>query len=121
MVQNKTVLIVENEPAIYMVLDRLLVANGYYTAIAGTSKQALSFLKMISFDLITLNLRLDDAHGNVFLEEMAKLRLDIPVIVVSGNVEELMPTTQVKAMLCKPFTAQEFLAVITQYIGPALD
>jgi DNA-binding NtrC family response regulator len=114
---SRVVLVVDDEPIICKVISRLVKSEGHDTVMASNLTEALSFLESSKFDLITLDLRLADKHGNELLAEMVRRNIETPVIVVSGDSDELVCHEQVKAVVTKPFAARELLLLLRQQLG----
>jgi len=88
---NKTVLIVEDEPAIIAVYLLLLeTLEGQVIPLAAASyKKAMEILAQESVDLIILDLMLPDAKATEVLGELRREYPNIPIFLVTGNLEEL--------------------------------
>lgn len=118
---NRIVLVVDDEPTVCKAISRLVKSEGHDTVMALTLYDALRSLETSNFDLITLDLRLADKHGNELLAEMVRRNIATPVIVMSGNPEELVSQVQVRAVVTKPFIAQEFVQLLRQQLGHWLN
>jgi len=112
---SKTILIVDDEPAISQLLSILLGSHGYATKIALTGRQALEYISP-DIDLVLLDKILPDSEGiKVFqqLKSNAQTR-DIPIIIISGNqnksdrIESLYLGAE--DYLTKPFEPEELFA-----------
>lgn len=90
--QNKTILVVEDEPPLLRALQKKLVIAGFDVVTAMSAKQALNALKDVgSVDLIWLDhLLLEDETGLDFLKVIKKDKKfkDIPVYLVSVTADE---------------------------------
>jgi DNA-binding NtrC family response regulator len=117
MKSSKKVLIVEDDLIISRLVGRLIKNEGHTPVAATSFNQAAKLLEISKFDLITLDLRLPDKHGNILLKELVRRNLAIPVIIISGNPEELVATEQVRAVVTKPFLINEFLQALRQQLG----
>lgn len=117
MKSNRKVLIVEDDPLISNLVSRLIKQEGHIPLTASSYNAAVKLLETSTIDLITLNLRLPDKPGNILLKELDRRKIQIPVIIVSGNPEELVATEHVKAVVTKPFIISEFLQAVRQQLG----
>lgn len=114
-INGRTVLIVDDEPAISQLLTTLLTSHGYTTRLAVSGRQALERASD-NIDLILLDLILPDCAG---VEICQKLKSnvqsrDIPIIIISGkqNKSEKIESLYLGAedYLAKPFEPEELFA-----------
>ena len=112
---GKTILIVDDEPAISQLLTVLLSSHGYATKIASTGKQALDAASS-NIDLILLDMVLPDLDGTKICQQLRSntQSKDIPIIAISGKqnktdrIESLY--SGVDDYLTKPFEPEELYA-----------
>ena len=83
---GKTVLIVDDEPAITQLLSMLLGSRGYSTKIAVTGTQALACTSL-DIDLILLDIMPPDFEGLKVCQQLKSnsQTREIPIIIISGN------------------------------------
>lgn len=112
---NKTVLIVDDEPAISQLLTILLSSHGYKTKVAVTGSQALEYA-LPDTDLVLLDLLLPDAQGIDICQQLksnARTK-DIPIIIISSNQNKLERIESLylgaEDYLTKPFEPEELFA-----------
>ena len=120
---NKKLLIIEDDADVRLGYDILLRANHYDTFFAFGLNSAMSEARKHRPDLIILDLGLPTGDGFIVLD---RLRVNaefstIPVIVVSardlhGNKERAL-SAGAKAYLQKPWNDHELLAIIGQLTG----
>lgn len=111
---TRSVLIVEDCESMAQ-LETVLVRMGAGQAVrAVDGQEALAALRQDPYDLILLDLTLPRLDGQALLDHLwADPRLrQIPVIIVSGDLDRLRRTPQVVAVIAKPFAAAELLARI---------
>ncbi|MDD1016449.1 response regulator [Pseudomonas rubra] len=103
------VLVVEDEPAIRMILADYLKGEGYHVLVAEDGKQAFDILaRKPHLDLIVTDYRLPGGISGVQIAEPAlKLRPDLKVIFISGYPAEIResgsPVAFKAPILAKPF------------------
>jgi two-component system KDP operon response regulator KdpE len=123
-VNQRRVLVVDDEPQIRRALRLVLRANGYEVSEVGTGEGALDALVSQSFDLMILDLMLPDLDG---VEVCRRLRewSRLPVVVLSAHGEE---EVKVRALdegaddyVTKPFSAPELLARMRSAMRRASD
>lgn len=111
------ILAVDDEPSILIGLKRHLNARGYEVSTATGGVQALREIEENSPDLLILDLMMPDKDGlEVTYQVRSRLRLNIPIIVLSARGEE---QKKVEALdlgaddyLTKPFGLDELMARI---------
>jgi len=112
---RKTILIVDDEPAISQLLTILLASHGFATKIATTGRQALEYISP-NIDLVLLDMVLPDSEGIKICQQLKSnsLTRDIPIIIISGNqnksdrIESLYLGAE--DYLTKPFEPEELFA-----------
>jgi DNA-binding response OmpR family regulator len=121
--QNKKILIVEDDANVRLGYHILLRANRYDTFFAGDSFSAVSEARKHRPDLIILDLGLPAGDGFIVLERLrANVYVSvIPVIVVSArglepNKERALKAGA-KAFLQKPWDDDELLGIIRRLLG----
>ncbi|MBI4846508.1 MAG: response regulator [Candidatus Omnitrophica bacterium] len=82
------ILLVDDEVQILDVFDELLTMKGYTVIKTANARYGLEIInKENNIDLILLDLRMPGMNGTEFLQEMKKAGRDIPVIIVTGNID----------------------------------
>jgi EAL domain-containing protein (putative c-di-GMP-specific phosphodiesterase class I)/AmiR/NasT family two-component response regulator len=112
---GKTILIVDDEPAISQLLTILLASHGYATKVAVTGRQALEYITP-NIDLVLLDMLLPDSEGMQICQQLKSnsLTRDIPIIIISGKqsksdkIESLYLGAE--DYLTKPFEPEELFA-----------
>ena len=119
-----TVLVVDDEPLIAMVLEAMLEDAGHRVATAANGRQGLERLAGAPRpDLVLLDMMMPVMNGPAMLAAMTadpELR-GIPVIVLSSLPEEAVRARAggVAAFLRKPYTADEVLDAVARVLGEA--
>lgn len=126
------VLVVDDEPEICVALRYYLVGLGYQVVTAATGEAAVAHLQTARPrpDILLMDLTMPHRGGFAILDEMKKMGLRIPVIVLSGNDAELVKTATklmgVRRFLQKPVplptverTLREVLSEGPVPLGPA--
>lgn len=86
---NEKVLIVDDEMPIRMALKTAFIREGMVVAEASCGKEALELVKKKSFDLIVLDIMMQDIDGYTILQKIRGDRNVTPVLMLSGRGEEL--------------------------------
>jgi CheY-like chemotaxis protein len=116
-----TVLVVDDEPLIAMVLKETLEDENYRVLTAANGKQGLERLIDEQADVVLLDMMMPVMNGPAMLRAMAvhpKL-LGIPAIILSSLPEATIraKTDSVAVILQKPCTAEQVLRAIRQVLG----
>ncbi len=114
-INGKTILIVDDEPAISQLLTVLLTSQGYATKMAATGREALENASS-NINLILLDMVLPDFDGIKVCQQLKSnsQSRDIPIIAISGKqnktdrIESLY--TGIEDYLTKPFEPEELFA-----------
>ncbi len=112
---QQTILIVEDDPALRVLLGRRLQENGFKAAMAQSAPEAWRVLKEMSVDLILLDIMLPGTSGLDICKAIRR-ESDIPIIILSARSEE---TDRILGLelgaddyVPKPFSTKELIARI---------
>ena len=119
MIGNQTILVVEDEVMIRMLMADVLRDEGYVVIEAASGDEGRDLLlSMHDIDLIVTDVRMPGQIDGVALTALAKqMSPHRPVVVVSGH---LPPAAADSAdeFIAKPYLPSTFLQVIAKLIGP---
>ena len=111
-----SILIIDDEKGMREFLEIFLGNEGYNVKGVATGKEAIRELKSNSYDLIVVDLRLEDMDGLDVLREAKRISSDIMAIIISAYATA---DTAVEAMkrgaydyLPKPFDVDELLNIV---------
>lgn len=82
------VLIVDDDPSICNLLEKVMHSNDLNTSIATSGTDALSLLKNHTFDAILLDIMLGDMEGFDIIKQLREQGVTTPIMVVSGRNED---------------------------------
>jgi PAS domain S-box-containing protein len=117
-----TILVVEDEPEVRTVAERILQDFGYQTLPAKDGRDALEIMSR-SGDQVTavvLDLSMPRMGGQETLRHLRVLRPDLPVIIMSGYTEQTVAPQFIGSgpgftgFLQKPFLAEDLIGVLRQ-------
>lgn len=100
------ILVAEDEAMVSRLLDRVLSAAGHTVTSVGSCREALDLLKATGYDLVLLDLHLNDGNGMRVIEAMAEgVVAHRPVVLMTGDfVDADDPRAgRANAILQKPF------------------
>ena len=122
---TKTVLIVDDEPAIVRMLKDALGVfgheHGYKLETAGDGADALVALEREPFDLVLLDMYMPRMSGLELLERMRQLRMQTPVLMLTGNDDARTAAdalaSGIFAYIPKPFELQQLEHLVSLAIS----
>ena len=115
---NGSILVVDDEPAICVVMGIILKLHGYAVYRAHNVTQAYDYLEDTMPDLIVADIMMPGTDGLTMIRQLrTKPELsDIPIVVLSALATETDREEAIQAganaFLAKPFTADELRDVI---------
>ncbi len=86
---NEKILVVDDELPIRMALKTAFVREGMQVTDANCGKDALQLLHLQSFDLIVLDIMMQDIDGYTILQSLRSDGILTPVLMLSGKQEEM--------------------------------
>jgi DNA-binding response OmpR family regulator len=120
---SETILVVDDEPDLRLLVRMTLEGSGYEVEEASTAAEALERANAIRPALILLDIRLPDAEGFDVLRDLRANKdfLDTPVVMMSAHSS---PPTLRKAeaigshdYLIKPFKYDDLLALVEKHLA----
>lgn len=82
------VLIVDDDPAVYKLLEKVMHSNDLETTVADSGLAALNLLKNHSYDIILMDIMLGDMEGFEVIKRIRSKGDQTPVMIVSGRNED---------------------------------
>ena len=117
----KTVLIVDDEPALRAAVRALLDDEGYAVLEAPHGGAMLELLAREHADLVLLDVMMPDGDGREAYQHLrAREDLpDVPVVMMSAAVRPDGLSPSIAGFLRKPFDIDHLLALVANLIGPS--
>ncbi|HEC69271.1 MAG TPA: response regulator [Candidatus Omnitrophica bacterium] len=121
--KNYRILVVNDELEILKVIEEFLSRQGFSVWIALGSEKALEVLTSGSnIDLIIVDLKMPKMGGIKLIEEIRRLRKDIPIIVLTGSIyiekyREELNRLNCKEVLLKPIDLNLLLEKIRKRLS----
>jgi DNA-binding NtrC family response regulator len=84
-VTKPRILLVDDEERFRTNLQKMLGAQGLTVGAASSGEEALEELRLNSYDVIVLDIRLPGMNGLVTLGEIKKINPEVEVIILSGH------------------------------------
>ena len=82
------VLIVEDDPAVCKLLEKVMHSNDLETNVADSGLTALNQLKNHTYDMILMDVMLGDMEGFEVIKRLRSQGIQTPVMIVSGRNED---------------------------------
>ena len=118
----KNVLIVDDEPIVLGVLDRMLNRMGYRTTITDYWAVALDEFCNQDFDMVMLDVLMPEKDGIEITRMMKRIKPDQIIILVTGldpnsvMLQADLECLDINGVISKPFTFQKLRTVISSIL-----
>jgi len=113
---SRTILIVEDERSIVMLIKYNLEQAGYETIVAYNGKEALTLVNEKQIDFIILDLMLPEIDGLQVCKQIRENDNDVPILMLTAKSEEESKVIGLRTgaddYLTKPFSPKELIARI---------
>ena len=115
----KTILMVDDEPAILTVLELLLNKFGYIVIPKSNAESALFLIREgVNVDLIITDYRMPGMNGVEFIRALRRILPSVPVLMLTGDITvEIEPGLGVFERINKPVMGKE----LDRIVRAALD
>jgi len=118
--QGRRILIIDDEPSIRQIIKKALKLQGAKVDAVGAGSDGLRMIRKKNYDLILLDLKLQDMPGEGLLEminstlpESARPRKIVMSGAAADSNQGLLSSLGVSAILCKPFELEELYTTIS--------
>lgn len=110
MCRSRTILVVDDEPTVRMLVAELLEEEGYATRHAADGQAALDLLDEDRIDLIVADVQMPRVDGVTMVRRMRLLGHAVPVVLMSGVVGPV--DVAGSPFVRKPFDADHLVATV---------
>lgn len=116
----KTVLVVDDEPAMRAVVRAILGDEGYAVLEAPHGPAMLELLARERADLVLMDVMMPGGDGREAYRELRAWQdlADIPVVMMSAAVRPTGLDPSIAAFLRKPFDLDHLVSLVADLIGP---
>ena len=108
-------LIVEDDPAIRRLVEKLLTRHQVQIDIASDGRTAIEKLRSTRYSVVVLDLMMPEVSGYQLIEFLKEEKLRTPVAVVSAVSQQALTNLDldvVKLVISKPFDVDDFTKAI---------
>jgi len=108
------ILLIDDDPAIRQLLNRLLTEEGYIVVSAANGFEAIEMANSTQFDLVLLDLNMPMLDGWDTFQELSKKNPLMPFIVITARPNQLFPAVAsgTGALLEKPLDFPKLFSTI---------
>lgn len=124
MSDQRTILVVDDEPGLCKILKKALSRAGYQVLTASTGRKALALLNKEKIDLLFLDLKMPDLGGLDVLKKIRGGRVKktlVPTVILTayGSLSSAREAMALGAIdfLTKPFDLGEVLTLVKEALG----
>ena len=115
--RGERVLIVEDEPAVRLMVGRILESNGYEVKAVSSGDEALNLDDSeLSFDLLLTDVVMPGISGPSLADKMTRVNSRAKVLFMTGYAEDVAASRGLlgsgRELLKKPFTGDELLSKV---------
>lgn len=108
-------LVVDDEPALRRLLDRILRGLNFEVTVCARGDVALEWLAAKRFDLLVTDLSMPGLHGSQLVINAQPLYRHLPILAISGSDAFDVTATRCSSVwLPKPFTLEQFTTAVVQ-------
>ncbi len=115
MVEEATLLCVDDEPALLASMTMVLERAGYHVIPADTGEKAIESVRQQPVDAVILDYFLPDTTGTVVAAEIKQFRPELPIILSTGDSEP-GPAEYIDAIAHKPCHPQDLLRIVKEVL-----
>lgn len=121
----ETILVVEDELAVRMVVRRVLEREGYRVLAAGTPREALRLAAEVEgeLSLVLSDVVLPDLTGAELGRALQRMRPGLAILYMSGypieEIEARLGDAASAGIMTKPFTPDSLVSAIRRVLQPA--
>jgi len=117
----KKIFIVDDDDSFRKVVSKILSLNGYCPVEVSRSIPVVKAIIKEKPDLILLDLHMPKAGGVEIIRTMKRMKIDIPVVIISGLLNDLdfriLWEKGVNHFLAKPVDLHTLLAKVKEVLG----
>lgn len=117
MIEQRTILVVDDERFIVSLLTEILEEEGYTVRVAGDGEAALRQIELRRPDLVVADIMMPRMDGLALAATLRTWSRPIPVILMSAAVT---PRSHGVSFISKPFDIDDLLSAVNAALGSGL-
>ncbi len=120
-VENRSILIIDDEKEICILLAKIIEKNGMRAIYVHSLEDALGSIDKINPPLIFLDINLPDGNGIDFLSRLSIQYPEIQVVIISAYDDYKTKAVEIGAIafLIKPFSKQAVVDILSNCLNHA--
>ena len=115
------VLVIDDEPGITLLCDRLLTKAGFIVKVQTDPRLALELLNKERFDLLLVDIRMPEVSGFDVMQQAREIQRDMAILAMTGfgTVETAIQALRsgVDGLILKPFDKKELIQAVEQALS----
>ena len=119
------ILLVDDNKVNRKLLAAVLEADGYRVEEAGSGREALEGVRLLSYDLVLMDVQMPDMDGveaTAAIRSLGGRRAEVPIVAISGDIgdgiAERCRAAGMNGHLAKPVNPETLQRVVEQWVGP---
>ena len=116
--RRSRVLVIDDEPGITLLCERVLIKAGYAVSAISDPRLSIEILKNEKFDLLLVDIRMPDISGFEIIQFVREIQSDMAILAMTGfgSVEIAIQALQrgVDGLILKPFEKADLLQSVEQ-------
>jgi len=113
---KKSVLLVEDDPAVCYFLARVLRRAGYGVGQAADGESGLLIFRSRSWDVVIVDRMMPNLNGEQLADEIRKETSDTRIILITGFPHRVKRPQLFDAVFSKPFAITDLLACVSKLV-----
>lgn len=122
------ILLVDDNRVNRKLLAAVLEADGYRVEEAGSGREAVEGVRLLSYDLVLMDVQMPDMDGveaTAAIRSLGGRRAEVPIVAISGDIgDDVTRRCRAAGMndhLSKPITPDQLQRVVELWIRPGAD
>ncbi len=113
----RSVLVIDNEPAVREILAAMLAADGMEVSVASHSDQALTLAQASRPDLVLLDVQLPGTDGWEILQHLRGTYPGLPVVMMSDQRHRGRAEREADGFIAKPYRRHDIVRAVRLALG----
>jgi len=118
---GRSILVVDDEPVLCAILDKMLSRLGYHVVSAHNGIEAMKILGRMNIDLVISDLRMPQMDGWMLMKHSKEKYPDIPFVLITGyhsiHTENRASHSSADGYLSKPFSLHQIKSLLENVLS----